>query len=335
MSIWVQFPICALIILLCGYKLSHYADRIAERTGLAKSWIGVILLATTTSIPELVSSVSAVTLHDLPNMAVGGIVGACLFNLAVIGILDFFSSKPVSHVVQKGHIISAGFGVVLLGLTALDILFGRFIPIVEKANKSDPMSFVFIAVYLVAMRMIYSYETTLQEESSARAETEVAAEKKESLLKLVSLFGLLAAVLVGAACYLPDLGAHIAAATGWHESFIGSSFIAVTTALPELSVAISAARRGSFDLAIASLLGSNLFNIFALAITDFCYTKAALLRSIAEVNTLAALAAIVSTGIVVIALTYSAKKKFLFLAGDALALFLVYVFANVLLFVAQ
>jgi cation:H+ antiporter len=334
MNIWIQFGLCAAVILFAGNQLSRYGDVIADRTGLGKRWMGLVLLATITSLPELFTSVSAVTLHDLPDMAVSSTIGSCMFNMVIIGILDFLSKgKPLSLIVHEGQILSAGFGIVLMGFAAIDILFGKYLPIVAGANYSDPLSFVFILVYLIAMRIIFTYERSRFDQSVQVAAS--SEQKVSSLTKVIALFTLYAVVIVAAATYLPDLGEKIGKITGWGESFIGSSFIAIATSLPELAVSISAARRGSYDMAVASLLGSNLFNIVILAITDFCYHKAPLLRVVSVANTLSALTAIISMGIVIIALTYKAEKKFYFLAGDAAALILIYVLANVLLFMAR
>ena len=85
-------------------------------------------------------------------------------------------------------------------------------------------------------------------------------------------------------------------------------------------------------MAVASLLGANLCYIVILAITDFCYLKEPLLRHVSQANTLTAVSAMISMAIVVIALTYRSDKKLLFIAGDAIALILIYVLANTLLF---
>jgi cation:H+ antiporter len=334
MNIWLQFLICAGIILFSGSELSRYSDVIADRTGLGKRWIGLLLLAIVTSLPELLASVSSVTLYNLPDMAVSSVIGSCMFNMLIIGLLDMFSkSKPVSVVIHQGHILSAGFGIVLMGFAAIDILFGKYLPIVAPANQSDPLSFAFIVIYFFAMQLIFKYESSQVADSVQKAAA--SEEKQESFTKVVTLFTFHAAVIVAAACYLPEIGETLGKMTGWGESFIGGSFIAICTSLPELIVSFSAARRGSFDMAVASLLGSNLFNIVILAITDLCYRRAPLLRVVSEVHTLTALAAIISTAIVVIALTYRSEKKFAFLAGDAVALIAVYVFADMLLFIAR
>jgi cation:H+ antiporter len=335
MNIWFQFGLCAAVILFAGNQLSVYGDKLADRTGLGKRWMGLVLLATITSLPELLTSVSSVTLHDLPDMAVSSTIGSCMFNMAIIGILDFLSKdRPISKNVHEGQILAAGFGIVLMGFAAIDILFGKYLPIMSNVNSSDPLSFVFILVYLIAMRIIYSYESSRADEFVHEG-AQVADNKNRSVAKEIALFVMYAIIIVATATYLPDLGEKIGKITGWGESFIGSSFIAIATSLPELVVSISAARRGSFDMAVASLLGSNLFNIVILAITDFCYHKAPLLRVVSVGNTLSALTAIISMGIVIIALTYRSEKKLFFLAGESIALILVYVLANILLFVAR
>lgn len=335
MNIWLKFSLCAGIILVAGTQLSRHGDVIAEKTGLGRNWIGLVLLATVTSLPELITGVSAVLFNDLPDMAVSGTLGSCMFNMLVIASLDLFSrQKPVSHLVHQGHILSAGFGIVLVGFAAIDILFGRYLPALTWLNRIDPISLIFIAVYLVSMKLIYSYEKQRLQEFAGEIAEGTSLETK-SLTKSSVIFLINAVLIVIAACYLPGLGEEIGKATGWGESFIGSSFIAITTSLPEITVSIAAARMGAFDMAVANLLGSNLFNIVILAMTDIAYLKAPLLRSVSQVNTLTALTAIISTGIVVIGLTYRSERKFLFLAGDACAILAVYSLANVLLFMVH
>jgi cation:H+ antiporter len=333
--IWLEFCACAIVIFLAGSQLAKHGDVIAERTGLGKEWIGLVLLATITSLPDLFTGVSAVTFHDLPDMAVSGVIGSCMFNMMTIAILDLVSKKePISHRVHQGHMISAGFGIVLMGFAAMDILFGRHLPVLTCLNNTDPLSIVFIGVYLLSMKLIYSYERHRLQEFAGTAGP-APVEPTSSLRKSVILFVVNSIIIVATACLLPGFGEQIAKITGWGESFIGSSFIAISTSLPELAVSFTCARRGSFDMAVASLLGSNLFNIAILGILDFCYVKQPLLRAVSPINTIAALAAMITMGIAVIGLTYRSEKKYFFLGGDAIAILLVYILANVLLFIAH
>lgn len=333
MNIWLQFALCAGVILCAGMQLTRQGDVIAARTGLGGSWIGLVLLATVTSLPELISGVSAVTLNDLPDMAVSGILGSCMFNVLVIAALDLFSkNRPVSYMVHQGHILSAGFAIVLIGLVALDILFGKRLPVITCFNSLDPLSLVFVATYLLAMKMIYGYERQRVQEFVGEI---VQVAPAETLFRAVIMFVLNAVAIVVAACFLPELGAQIASSTGLGQSFVGSSFIAITTSLPEITVSITAARMGAFDMAVANLLGSNVFNVVILTVVDFAYARGPLLRSVCQTNSLLALATVIAMGIAVIGLTYRSEKKFWLLAGDAIAILLVYALASILLFLSS
>lgn len=179
------------------------------------------------------------------------------------------------------------------------------------------------------MKLIYDYEQRrIREFAGEMAETQ---EPGSNLKQSLFMFSIYALLIVAAACYLPEIGEKIAKLTGLGDSFIGSSFIAITTSLPEITVSIAAARMGAFDMAVANLLGSNLFNVAILGVIDFCYRKGPLLSSVSSTNVITALMAILSTAIVVIGLSYRSSKKFLFLAGDAIAILLVYALSNYLL----
>ncbi len=79
--VWVKFIFCILAIFFSGRKIARYGDVIAEKTGLGGVWIGLILLALITSLPELFNGVSAVIIVDAPDLTVGNLLGANAFNL--------------------------------------------------------------------------------------------------------------------------------------------------------------------------------------------------------------------------------------------------------------
>jgi cation:H+ antiporter len=335
MNIWVEFAICAGVILYAGSRLSIYGDAIAEKTGLGRNWIGLVLLATVTSLPEMITGISAVTLNDLPDMAVSGTIGSCMFNMMVIAFLDVLSKqKPVSNRIHQGHMISCGFGVILLSLVALDIGFGKLFPTIVWLNSIDPMSIMYVVIYLIAMKLIYEHEKVrLPEFIEEVAESSDVG--KQSLKMISFMFAVNSLLIVAAACYLPGIGEEIAKQTGLGESFIGSSFIAITTSLPEITVSFAAARMGAFDMAVGNLLGSNLFNVAILSVTDLCYSKGPLLRSVSATNSATALCAIIALAIVVIGLTYRSEKKFLYMAGDGLGICIIYILSCLILFLSQ
>jgi len=81
MLVWLEFAVCLALIALAGHRPSLYGDMIAEKGGLTRTWVGVVMVASVTSLPELVSGLSSVTVAHTPDLAMGDILGSCVFNL--------------------------------------------------------------------------------------------------------------------------------------------------------------------------------------------------------------------------------------------------------------
>jgi cation:H+ antiporter len=106
--LWLQFALVTGVIFFAGANLSKYGDMIAEKTGLGRTWVGVILTASVTSLPELVTGVSSVAAFNLPGIALGDVFGSCMFNLLILAGLDVMSrSKPISAKAHQGHVLAA------------------------------------------------------------------------------------------------------------------------------------------------------------------------------------------------------------------------------------
>lgn len=327
MIIWLQFILCTAIILFAGTKLSKYGDVIAEKTGLSRTWIGVVLLASVTSLPELITGVSSVTFFDLPNIAVGDVLGSCMFNILIIALMDLRTrTSPITSQAHQGHVLTAGFGIVLLGLVSISIYAGANFP---NLGWVGLYSLIFIVVYLGAMRMVFRYEK--RRHATLITETDEIQYKHISKRKAYVMYALNALLVIAAAGWLPHIGDEIAEITGLGNTFVGTIFIAFSTSLPEVVVSFAALRAGAVDLAMGNLFGSNLFNIGILAVHDIFYTKGPLLASVTGSHLITANAAIVMMTIAVVGLTYRAERKRL-LAWDSIGIILVYAISTWLLF---
>lgn len=86
---WIVFVCSAAVIVVAGTKLSHYGDQIADLTGLGRLWIGVVLMAAATSLPEVFTTMSAGWL-DAPDLAAGDLFGAGLSNMLTLGLWLLF-----------------------------------------------------------------------------------------------------------------------------------------------------------------------------------------------------------------------------------------------------
>ncbi len=106
-----------------------------------------------------------------------------------------------------------------------------------------------------------------------------------------------AAVIVLAAVKLAEYGDASGYRTGLGSMFIGTLALAMITSLPELVTIVAAARLGAHDLAVGNLFGSNIFNMFALGLTDLFYTPGDLLSAISPDLALVGLLGLLLTGI--------------------------------------
>jgi cation:H+ antiporter len=105
--VWMQFVICLAIIVVAGSRLSKDADIIAEKTGLGRVWVGIVLLATVTSLPEIATGISSVTLVNKPDLAIGDLFGASLINLTILAVIDVLYKKgPILHLMGNGIILA-------------------------------------------------------------------------------------------------------------------------------------------------------------------------------------------------------------------------------------
>jgi len=331
MVLWLQFILCTAIILFSGTKLSKYGDIIAEKTGLGKTWIGVILMASVTSLPELVTGVSSAAIFGLPDIAAGDVLGSCMFNLLIVALLDAISGpSPISTKAHQGQVLTAGFGILMLGMVSFSLFGGNRIPALGWVGAYTP---AIVLVYLMAMRTVFSYEKKRLAEF-IREMAEAAKYGHITEARAYTMYGLNAALTIGAAIYLPHVGEKIAEITGFGQTFVASVFIALSTSLPEVVVSVAAVKIGAVDLAFGNILGSNLFNLAILALDDLFFTKGPILSHVNGSHLVSAIAAITMTAIIVIGLTYRiSKKRFLF-AWDALGILVVYLLATFALYLA-
>ena len=320
----LQCLLCAAVIARAGWVLSHSADRIARATGLDGGWVGLALLATVTSLPELASGISAVTWSAAPDLAVGNALGACVFNLAFLVVVELLQRRqPLYAHASAAHLLSAAFGIVMLGLVALSLLLGERAPTLLHVGIYSP---VLLALYLLALRS-----------TRGEAVTRVRAPDPEPGTPPLSVtwrrFGVAALAVLVAGSLLPTLADQLGEALGWSRSFVGTLLMAVITTLPEVAVTVAALRLGALDMAVGNLLGSNLFNTAILAIDDAFYRTGPLLTDAEPVHAVTAVAAIVMTALVMIGLALRPRARLLHaLSWVGAALLAMYVLTAALVF---
>ncbi|MDD5127261.1 MAG: hypothetical protein PHR43_04070 [Dehalococcoidales bacterium] len=288
--VWLKLTVCIVLIVFTGRLVAGYADVIARRTGLGRLWVGLILTSLVTSLPEVFNAVSAVTIVHAPDLTIGNVLGANTFNLANLAFLDIIGrSGCILYGSSKNHRITARFSLLIVTVAALGIYTSQHfsLPALGWVGWYTP---VILIVYLLSARTIFVAEKRQLHELK-QVEAEIEPEHKSG--KSVYLYFILSSlVIIGAGIWLAIIGEEVALMTGWDRSFVGSMFLAFSTTMPEITVSLTAIRIGAEDLAIANMIGSNLFNITIITIGELLYSKGPILSDVSPHHLITAITVI-------------------------------------------
>ena len=328
--IWFKFLLCLVIILFAGTKLARYGDVIARKTGLGGIWIGLVLLAAITSAPELVTGVSSAVLVGLPDLAMGTLFGSCMFNLTILALLDILHRRtPVLSEVRLRHIASAGTGILLIAVAAGSIFAGERLSGLALGWVGIP-SIIILILYLAGIWGLFRFERSHQ---SPPLQATPSQYEEVPIRTVWFKFALASALVIGAGIWLSFIGGEIAETYGWSSSFVGSLFLAISSSMPELVVSIAALRLGALDMAVADILGSNMFNIAIIFPVDLLYARAPILSLVSTAHLTTAVAMVVMGLLVIIGLRFRQKRKtFIVISWYGLALIGLYIIGAYALF---
>jgi cation:H+ antiporter len=276
---YLVFIAAAIVTIFTAIKLSNYADIIGERTRLGGMMAGTILLAGATSLPEVTTSLTAITVGN-PDIAVSNIFGSNLFNLLILAIGDiYFRKHKIFSYIGKDHLLTGFLNVGLTAIVFIAILFPTGYAIFN----------IGIEIYLLVLFYILGlkYMTTSPEANSV---LEVASTNESdyhtqtiSLRKAQVGFFIASLIILIAGSALTISGDAIAFATGLSSSFMGTFLIAGATSLPEVVTVIVALQLANYHLAVGNILGSNLFNLMILVLCDIFYTSGPITSAVSPV----------------------------------------------------
>jgi len=320
----LTFAVCTLVIVVSATGLSRYAGKLAEMTGIGKVWVGMTAVAISTSLPELSSGLSAVLYADSPNIAIGDVLGSCVFNLGIIALIDIMTpGEPMRIKLGPGHLISAGFGVVLLSI----VITGLVLPPIPWFTMMDMsmISPLIIGTYIVASRMTFMFEQMELQKSDKAGIHKPRVSKDEKVTAIIMLVACAVVVAVSGSL-LPRLGVQIADGYGLGRGFVGSVLVAMSTSLPELVVAVACVRYHTLDIAVGNIFGSNIFNCVVLSIDDAAFTEGSIYLAASPGQAITAGIALVMTGIAIVGMVYKSHKRTVIGIGwDSALLIVLYV----------
>ncbi|TSA51719.1 sodium:calcium antiporter [archaeon] len=321
---WIIFLLCSLAIVLAGVRLAKFGDAIGKRSGIGQGWIGLLFLATITSVPELTTTVTGAAIN-VPNIAIGNALGSNLFNVVIIAVVDIMllGRGPFLRKVKSYHIVSGGAAILLTTL----VIFGISVfPDVQIIGIS-PFSLAILVLYVFAVFLLFRVE-------KREGEVEEGDEATLSLRRAIVGFAASAGAIIDAGIFLIHASKNIAGGSALSGSFIGAILVAIVTSLPELATSIGALRIGAYDMIMGNLFGSNMFNILTIFFADIAFRRGSLFASLggeASDQLMIALLGIAIMTIAIIGIAYRSKRRVLGMGVDAMFLLIIYLISTSLI----
>lgn len=312
--IWVQFLASAAVIVLAATQLAKYGDIIAVRTRLGGMFIGILLMAGATSLPEVLTTINSLA-QNVPDLAAGNLLGSNMFNMVMLAIIDLAGRQQ--RILRKAamkHALSGSLTTLMICLAVFFIL----------AKLEARVGWVGIDSILLMLTYIFAIYLIQKNASPLGAVENDIPENFPKLWKGILGFLVAAVVLGFVTPAMVRASAEIAEITGLGASFVGTTLVAVVTSLPELVTTLAALRLGADDMAIGNLFGSNMFNMFALGLTDLFFVQGNFMSAIDPAFLLVSVLGLVMTVLALVGNLARIERRLLFLEVDALALLLVY-----------
>lgn len=319
--VWLVFIISALVMVLCATRLAKYADILADKTGIGKLFMGVLLLAGVTSLPEVFTSINAVS-QGFPNLAAGNLLGSNSFNMLLLAVLDIiFRKKRILRNAALKHAVSGSLAVFLIAITGFFIL-------ADVPFQFGPIGLDSLIIMVCYIGALYLVEANIPKGTAGSDSIHSNVGWVETIVGLgVSAFG-----IIYVSPLLVSASQGVAEITGLGNTFVGTTLMAAVTSMPELITMIAAVRLGSEDMAIGNLFGSNMFNIFALAFVDFFLPSGRLLQVINPSLTYILMLGLVMSCMALIGNLARSTRRIVFIEIDVLGLIVVYLLGMWLLY---
>lgn len=320
----------AVVVAAAGTFLTRSADTIADATGLGRAWVGSVLLAMATSLPELTTDIAAVRMNA-PNLAAGDLFGANLANMLILALLDQMHRK--GSVLRGAAIENALIACLAIITTTLGALF-----VLSHSAftvwRISPESILLLLVFLGGSRAVYRNGGSREPREKPANEPVRSKKERAQLWQPLAIFGGATVAILAAAPALAWSAKHLAEMSGLGNTFVGTWLLGLTTTLPEFVTSFAAVRLGAFDLAVGNLFGSNSFNMVIFVVLDLAYPEGSIFAHLSPVNAVSGLLAVVLMSLGLASILYRAERRFIMIEPDSALMILAYLFSIFVIYTA-
>ncbi len=262
----MSLPITFLLYFISGValvffsiKCANYVDLLDKKTNLSGAFIGGVILAAVTSLPEFVTSISSIYVVKNSELIIGNVLGSNIFNLCIFGATTALSVKAFANAkIGKAHIAT------LICTIVADILMVATL-LIDPAFTRIP----FINVNAASLVILVIYFVSLRYLSNDDCENDEDEDSPLTVKQIVTRFVLMALGLVAMSIIVTYFTDIMQEELNLGASLAGAIFLGVVTSLPELSSSIALVRRRNFNAMVGNVVGSNMFNFTIFSIADF------------------------------------------------------------------
>ncbi|MES1189450.1 MAG: hypothetical protein ABUS47_00085 [Steroidobacter sp.] len=298
------FVLAGVMVFAIASRLARYADVIADATGLGRLWIGSLLLAGSTSLPEMITDINAAA-FALPNIGVGDLFGSTLANMLILALLIIvYERRQLLQQAALNHALVGTLAIVLTALAGLSIASGG----IGHVFGVGLDTLAIVVIYLVGMRMVFD----LTQHPVNVPLTEAPGKERPSrqvLRRALLGFATATLVLLLLAPLLIFSAEALSLEANLSDTFVGTFLVGVTTSFPELAAAIVAVRMGAVDLAVGNIFGSNAVNMTVLLMMDIAYRGKPVLSVVSRNHVISAYAAVIAIALGVMAILARTHKR--------------------------
>ena len=243
----IFFLVLAFLVAFSSIRLSYYGDALSKQTRLGSALIGGLLIASITSLPEFVTSISAVLLNN-PALSFGDILGSNMFNIFVLAVYNicFFKKDIFKNASNKYK-----YECIILLFEYFFVLIGTFTKFLDLATYS-----------LIIMYALYTIKIIKTSEEDAEEKTKYVKNPLIKFIVCACILIMLSIMLTFEADKITHIYPQIS------SSSVGAILLGITTSLPEVVSTFALLKYNNYNMAISNMLGSNIFNFLVLAFSD-------------------------------------------------------------------
>ena len=264
--LWLAlYVVLAVMTVFSTARASHYIHEIDGKTKISGALLGGVVLATVTSLPEFITTITSTVALESPGLAFGNVFGSNMFNLLILAVVDLVFVKHLFFDKTRTGIKTNALIILMYLIFIVPFASIRFTALgIDFFNITIGLMFSFVSLMIIIV-----YIFALRSMSQELPQEKVVSNSALSLKSASIRFTLWAVAVILSSYFITVVTDGLASELNLSASFAGAIFLGAATSLPELTAVITLFKLKSYDIALGNILGSNVFNMTIISVVDF------------------------------------------------------------------